>query len=50
MRPLTLLHLSDLHIHRLPGHPRQWKALIRPLRGHLLPQGEKGFNPGRLNP
>jgi len=26
MRALTLLHLSDLHVHRLPRHPRQWKA------------------------
>jgi 3',5'-cyclic AMP phosphodiesterase CpdA len=25
MRPLTLLHLSDLHIHGFPRHPRQWK-------------------------
>ncbi len=26
MRPLTLVHLSDLHVHRLLYHPRHWRA------------------------
>lgn len=26
MRPLTLIHLSDLHVHRLAFHPRHWGA------------------------
>ncbi len=26
MQPITLVHLSDLHVHRFPRHPRQWRA------------------------